>query len=197
MDVDIISMSLASYEQDERVESAVRKAHMDGRVLLCSAHDEGLNIDHAYPACMRETITFAASNQVGKVKQNMGDDPDSYDFRIHATNIFAGFVPFLRFDQNVSGSSVATAIGAGLSSLMIACHHLANNNRPKKVKGWQKSIVSDRLEAMASKPGSRYIRLEKFCDIDKQLRDRKVLDIAGILKTCFEVKEPKDLGSYK
>lgn len=187
-------MSLAGYEYDERVKSAVKKAHGDRRILVCSAHDEGLNIGHAYPASIDETITFAASNQVGKVMENM--EYNSYNFRIHATNVFAGFIPFLQFDENVSGSSVATAIGAGLRSLMIACHHLANDNRPKNVTGWQKSIVSDKLEAMESKKGSKYIKLEKFCDIDKHLKDRRVLDMDKILFDYFEV-EPEDLGSYK
>jgi len=190
MDVDIISMSLASYEEDKRVESAMKNADTGGRLLLCSAHDDGLNIGEAYPACMPEAITFAASDRVGQVTHNV--EEKAYNFRIHATSVFAGVVPFMQFDENVSGSSVATAIGAGLSSLVIACHHLANNNRPKEDRWWKKRIVYDRLKAMESEQGSKYIKLEKFCDIDKK---GKVLDIDGILEDYFTVN-PKDLGSY-
>ncbi|KAH6982583.1 hypothetical protein EDB80DRAFT_735975 [Ilyonectria destructans] len=193
MKVDVISMSLASYEEDKKVKSAVEDAEAEGILLLCSTHDEGLNVGKAYPACMRETITFAASNQIGQVTQNM--DKDAYDFRIPATNVFAGVVPFMQFDENVSGSSVATAIGAGLSSLMIACHHLANKNRRRGNLKWKRSMVSEKLEAMASGRNSKYILLEKFCDINNEPGDRKNPNIAGILEKHFAAGD-KDLKDY-
>ncbi|GAW23038.1 hypothetical protein ANO14919_125860 [Xylariales sp. No.14919] len=66
---------------------------------------------------------------------------DIYEFCLHSTEIFAGNVPFMQFGEYMSGSSVATAIRAGLSFLVISCHYLANGNRPKRGKKWKNDIV--------------------------------------------------------
>ncbi|KAJ3577481.1 hypothetical protein NPX13_g3087 [Xylaria arbuscula] len=193
-EVDIISMSLACYENDESVNDAVIKADTQGILVLCSAHDEGLNVPQAWPARLDETITFAASNEFGGVTRNRSD---AYDFCLRATDIFAGSVPFMEYDECVSGSSVATAIGAGLSSLVISCHYLANDNRPKRAQKWKKEMVKRVLEETAlSNPGSKYVNVDNFCGVDKNIDEFSPFFFEDtILNQNFKVWEGNKLGS--
>ncbi|KAI1749860.1 hypothetical protein F4782DRAFT_532942 [Xylaria castorea] len=185
-EVDIISMSLACYEEDTKVNKAVQDADLKGILVLCSAHDEGLNIERTWPACLGETITFAASNQFGRVTHNMRTD--AYDFCLHATEIFAGNVPFMQFEEYVSGSSVATAIGAGLSSLIISCHYLANDNRPRHESKWKRDIIKKILEGMQTSPqGSKYVHLDNFCEIAKTIAGGSRAPFDDVLKKHFNV----------
>ncbi|RWA06780.1 hypothetical protein EKO27_g8322 [Xylaria grammica] len=187
-EVDIISMSLACYEEDFKVTNAVQEADSRGILVLCSAHDEGLNIEKGWPASMSETITFAASNQFGRVTRNMRTD--TYDFCLHATEIFAGNVPFMQFEEYVSGSSVATAIGAGLSSLLISCHYLANGNRPKRGKKWKNDIVKKILQkTMVPNQTSKYVQLDNFCEVSKTFAGGAHVLFDDILKKHFNASD--------
>jgi hypothetical protein len=108
-----------------------------GVLLLCAAHDEGLDVADAYPAGMTESVTLAASNRFGRA---MDQTPNLYDYRIHATNIAIGAVPFMLSEDCISGSSVATAIAAGMSSQIIACRRLATGEMGESVKTWKRKI---------------------------------------------------------
>ncbi|ENI06503.1 hypothetical protein COCC4DRAFT_38936 [Bipolaris maydis ATCC 48331] len=75
-------------------------------------------------------LRMASCNMYGKLlydfDDNTIDDPNKkvnqYDFRINSQDVAVGAIPFLTGSTDqISGSSVATAIAAGLCSLLIAC----------------------------------------------------------------------------
>ncbi|KAM0294459.1 hypothetical protein ACHAPM_011198 [Fusarium culmorum] len=186
--VDIISMSLATYElgKSGTLQQAIDAAHMEGVLLLCAAHDEGLNVTKAYPSCMPETVTIAASNQFGHATDRTAK---LYNYRIHATNIAVGAVPFMHCEEYISGSSVATAIAAGMSSLIISCRRLATGPIDEKVKSWKRKIVEEKFndtipsEALEQK----YVRLDKLCGVDERTKDGAPLDMDELIQEEFGI----------
>ncbi|KAI0099044.1 hypothetical protein GGR51DRAFT_576438 [Nemania sp. FL0031] len=177
---DIISMSLATYELDSggRLVAEIQNAKSEGVLMLCATHDEGLNVVRSYPANIDGTVTIAASNQFGGVTENAPSSHD-YDYRFHATNITIGVVPFIQSEEAISGSSVATAIAAGLSSLILSCRRLAIGSA-KEIKGWRCLIVKHKLDQTKDK-NSKYVQLEKFCNIGELVKGNAPIDMEEII----------------
>lgn len=161
--VDIISMSFAVQEDFEPMEIQVQAAAGKGIVQLCSTHDEGSNVEKAYPASYSQTITIAACNEFGGLPHRT--PPKGFQYRVRGTDISTGAVPFLNSDENISGSSVATAIAAGLTSLILSCHRLANPGLQEN-DVWRKRVIETHIGKMLSGPGSDYILMERFCGMN-------------------------------
>ena len=88
--------------------------------MICSTAGEGKNELVAYPASFKATIGIAACNAFGTLLKNATEN--DAEFFVLGSNINAGVVPFLTEEPRISGSSVATAIAAGLASLTMSCH---------------------------------------------------------------------------
>lgn len=134
--VDIISMSFTTTEDSDDFEKAVQNAMKAGILVICSHHDEGARIGtQVYASSFRgdkqnTMLRMASCNMYGKLlydwDDNTIDDPNKksnqYDFCINSQDVAVGAIPFLAAStERISGSSVATAIAAGLCSLLIAC----------------------------------------------------------------------------
>ncbi|KAK0610020.1 hypothetical protein B0T17DRAFT_585395 [Bombardia bombarda] len=178
--VDIISMSFAMLEKSDDLEKAIKKANADGIVLLCSTHDEGSNIGKAWPADFTETLTIAACDEYGKLHRTT--EAGSYQYMLQGLNVAAGVIPFLESTDKISGSSVATAIVAGLSSLIISCIRRANPNQ-EFVGVPLLNQVKDRLDKMLSSKESKYILLEKFGGIDQKIKSGEPINAEVVLST--------------
>jgi len=121
--VDVISMSFALNDPDNNLKYAIADAHTKGIVLLCSTADEGENRTRAWPASYGNTLAIAACNDEGK-KSLSSTTEAQYYFRgenvlyepLNGNNAGSG--------EKISGSSVATAIAAGVASLCLACCQL-------------------------------------------------------------------------
>ncbi|KAM0664055.1 hypothetical protein ACQRIU_007056 [Beauveria bassiana] len=116
---------------------AVQKAMGAGILVVCSHHDEGARIGtKAFPACLSSVgehhtmLRMASCNMYGKLQHDWDDytvdaaskKENQYDFYINSQDIRVGTIPFLATStERVSGSSVSTAIAAGVCSLLIAC----------------------------------------------------------------------------
>jgi hypothetical protein len=181
-------MSLATYElgTGEILGREVIAASSEGVLLLCAAHDEGLNITEAYPAGMSETLTIAASNQFGHATDRTAKP---YDYRIHATNIAVGAVPFMHSEECISGSSVATAIAAGMSSLIISCRRLATGLVEDPVKTWKRKIVERKFDDTRPSKDSQqnYVRLDKLCHMDKRTQGGEPVDMEDVIDEEFSI----------
>ncbi|KAL6406685.1 Peptidase S8/S53, subtilisin/kexin/sedolisin [Ilyonectria robusta] len=100
---------------------AVTEADHKGIIQYCSHHDEGWNVKDSWPASCSETKVIVACNEFGNFSdRHVGQ----YDYKVHGTDISAGAVPYLESNDSISGSSVATAIVAGVSSLMLSCRRM-------------------------------------------------------------------------
>ncbi|KAG9237404.1 hypothetical protein BJ875DRAFT_453856 [Amylocarpus encephaloides] len=132
--VQIISMSWtiaqpSTSDEKERLDTAIRRAISAGILLFCSSADKGLHQDNDYPAASNPSKMF----RIGAAKAN----GNAWDWVPNITNldfIIPGHEvaekalldddPSQTF-QPQTGSSVATALGAGLAALIICCVQLA------------------------------------------------------------------------
>ncbi|KAF7898370.1 hypothetical protein EAF00_004816 [Botryotinia globosa] len=117
-------------EEKEKFDSAVRRAVKAGILLFCSAADKGLHQDSDYPAASNPTKMF----KIGAAKPN-GNVWDWVPNIRHLDFIIPGYevAESASLDDDSSqnfqpqtGSSVATALGAGLAALVICCVQLAS-----------------------------------------------------------------------
>ena len=123
-EVDIISMSLAipqsshitNEDYAKRLKDAVAEASQADIVQLCSHHDEGWNVAKSWPAACGHVKVVVACNEYGAVTDRQ---LLRHDYQIPGINIFTGAVPYLESKDTMSGSSVSTAIAAGIASLML------------------------------------------------------------------------------
>jgi hypothetical protein len=173
-EVDIISMSFAipdngnSEQYSSRLQRAVEIANKRGIIQFCSHHDEGWNVQKSWPTACSETQVVVACNEFGNFPDRHASQ---YDYKIHGIDISAGAVPYLESKDTVSGSSVATAIVAGLASLMLSCRHI---QFPGPEGGQQENymtsskFVRSMLERISDpislNKDQRYIQLKKFGD---------------------------------
>ncbi|KAM3474432.1 hypothetical protein MY8738_007881 [Beauveria namnaoensis] len=135
--VDIISMSFTTTEDHKPFNEAVQRAMGAGILVVCSHHDEGARLStKVFPACLSSVgmhhtmLRMAGCNMYGKLQHDWDDytvdaaskKDNQYDFCINSQDVSVGTIPFLAAStERVSGSSVATAIAAGVCSLLIAC----------------------------------------------------------------------------
>jgi len=183
-DVDIITMSFAMPEKCSELDSAIAKANTDKIVMLCSTHDEGSSGNNAFPAQYSETLAITACDQFGESLRPI--KTDKYDYMFQGHEVPAGIVPFLESTDRVSGSSVATAIAAGLSSLIMSCFRLANQDLQleKNSHVGRKEIVEKFLKRMRTGE-NKYVILDKFAGVGKKLREGDPIIADSIIKKCF------------
>ncbi|CAF3625818.1 unnamed protein product [Fusarium graminearum] len=168
--VDIISMSFTIGDKGTLADALI-KATKQGIVMTCSSHGEGSKTEMAYPASLKGTdkslIVLAACDEYGRAL--WGIEKDDYHYLLPGQNVAAGVIPFLKSNDTISGSSVATAVTAGICSLTLTCDRLANPGRSYNKgmeAGSRYAKVIKELDSMKSKAGSRHILLKKFGEID-------------------------------
>ncbi|PTB49646.1 hypothetical protein M431DRAFT_524534 [Trichoderma harzianum CBS 226.95] len=203
--VDIISMSFAISEKTDELEAACNTAAAAGIVLLCSTHDEGLGVSTTYPASFHNTITITACDDYGKVlRPGPPNDTGSFQYKVQGQSVAAGVIPFLDSDDYISGSSVATAITAGLSSLILSCDRIAKNEpkkfsskerSPKNVypstpvhekhKRYKENTITNHLKEMLAKESKDYILMENFAEINKKIQDGRDIVAKEIISSYF------------
>ncbi|KAJ0119897.1 Peptidase S8/S53 [Diaporthe amygdali] len=123
--VDIISMSFTMFEDRPALGDVIELAKKRGIVMMCSNHDEGANSKISYLAKRRDhTWVVTACDEYGFTPRDR-DPPTGCDrYMFQGFNVAAGVIPFLESNDRISGSSVATAIASGISSLIISCARL-------------------------------------------------------------------------
>ncbi|KAI0538335.1 subtilisin-like protein [Xylaria digitata] len=131
-EVDVISMSFTLDNKSPSLETAIVQASKKGIVLLCSTADEGENRAHAWPASFSEALAIAACSDAGE-KLLTSTTEAQYYFR--GENVLYDSVRGGNSSvEKISGSSVATAIAAGVASLCLACCRIDNTEVPNGSK---------------------------------------------------------------
>lgn len=172
-------MSLGLGETTYELEDACCEATGRGIAMLCSAHDESINLTHAYPAGCFGTIPIIACDESGMTPP--GNKKLGNEF---AVNVPAEIVPVLNSIENILESSVATAIAAGISSLILSCNQLAHKGEEDFEQKSQTILVRYYLKKMAGDE-SNFVQLERFARIDRYVNEEKDIDIQAILQTFF------------
>jgi hypothetical protein len=191
--VDVISMSFSILETSDSLDQAISAAGLKGIVLLCSTHDEGSNVGKAWPAASPATFAVTACDEYGSLFRAMKEE--SYKYKLQGLNVAAGVIPFLDSTDRISGSSVATAVAAGLSSLVLSCLRLANPGQ-KFEGGRRVRMVEEKLDEMLSK-GTKYVLLEKFGGIDKKVKRGEPINAEVILGDAFKTDAPLRITADK
>lgn len=182
-------MSFAILDTTDSLADVCDKAMKAGIVLICSTHDEGANISTAYPASFNGTIKITACDEFGAPARNM---TQGFDYTIQGQEVAAGVVPFLESDDRISGSSVATAIAAGLSSLTLSCDRLAKKDPYKNYgKSGRSDIIREHFQKMLAEKSEKYILPEKFAGVDKKLKDWTNIDAEDIIEEFFAAGKEK------
>ncbi|KAL7928975.1 hypothetical protein V8C35DRAFT_325486 [Trichoderma chlorosporum] len=181
-EVDVISMSFALRQTTYELQQNCHEAADRGIAMLCSAHDEGTNLAHAWPADFAYTITITTCDEFGTVPPR--NRSQRYEFAIDGQNVPVGIVPFLNSSEYVSGSSVATAIAAGLSSLILSCSRLAGGQDDDYAGRKRAEVVRRHLQKMAVNE-SQFVQPEKFAGIDLYINEGRDIDIESILDQVF------------
>ncbi|KAK4244138.1 hypothetical protein C7999DRAFT_35493 [Corynascus novoguineensis] len=186
--VDIISMSFTMFEELNTLHASIKSANSDDIIMMCSSHDQGANISDSWPAGYSETITIAACDKYGKLPRNLDESKANYAYKIHGLDVPAGAVPFLASANSVSGSSAATAIASGLSSLILSCVRLTNpppgattGDRGKS----RQTLVREYFKDMVSPVAEKYLPLEKFGNLDAKVKEGEVINAEQILRSSF------------
>ncbi|EHK43357.1 hypothetical protein TRIATDRAFT_149048 [Trichoderma atroviride IMI 206040] len=178
--VDIISMSFSILEGTQGLDNACADAWHNGIIILCSTPDEGLNTEKSCISGYSDTMTITACDEFGILSPNA---PPDYNYAIKGIDVAAGKVPFLDSKDCISGSSVSTAIAAGLSSLILSCDRLAKERRSYE-RGDRARIVKHHFGKMAA-TNKKYIILERFAGIDKKIQDGRYIDARDIIEGFF------------
>lgn len=141
------------------------KAREHDIVVITSTADQGVierptTSSKATHVNNKDMFTIAACNRWGHLL-----DPSAkagFEFSFIGHDVHVGQVPFLKSAKFISGSSVATAIAAGIASLIIACCRISKNCRKDGNHPWRMRMVRDTFTYMQEK-GSQYVALENLC----------------------------------
>lgn len=97
--------------------------------MMCSNHDEGANPKTSYPAHYRDrTWVVTACDEYGYTPREREPPTGTGYYMFQGLNVPAGVIPFVESNDRISGSSVATAIASGISSLILSCARLNTCN---------------------------------------------------------------------
>ncbi|KAJ8107048.1 hypothetical protein ONZ43_g6858 [Nemania bipapillata] len=144
----------------KRLKEAVIEADRDDIIQFCSHDDEGWNIDKSWPADCGHVKIVVACNKYGAFTDR---EPREYHYQIPGIEIFTGAVPYLDSKDTMSGSSVSTAIAAGLSSLALSCHWLQHGIEASDRRAFIEDVFTDMsVPAKSGEKKPRYLRLEDF-----------------------------------
>ena len=197
-DVDIISMSLALYKECPGLEEWVKKASDKDILIFCSTADKGNNLQDTWPAKygkhIQTVMAIAACDEYGKPLD--WTQETGYNYRIHGKDILAGAVPFLTSHDYVTGSSAATAIAAGLGSLILSCHHLAGNTKAKANPAvpWRKSAVANRFDKMKKDDNASYVIPSNLC-VPQEIPEN--FNVERLICECFGDRAEEALKHWK
>ncbi|KAL3602888.1 hypothetical protein FPOAC2_07204 [Fusarium poae] len=170
--VDIISMSFTIGEMGE-ISKLLHEATQKGIVMTCSTHDEGAKAQNAYPAGLKSDdkslLVLAACDEFGTPIREI--EPNKFHYLIRGQKMAAGTIPFLKSNDTVDGSSVSTALAAGLCSLTLTCDRLRDKDieyEPGHGKGSRYDRVNTVLKSMTSPNNDKFIILNRFGNLHEQ-----------------------------
>jgi subtilisin family serine protease len=174
-EADIISMSASLDKDSEALRIAVNDAIAARVVVISSTHGKGQNTaDAGYPAQYKDVFAIASADSSGA--PSSGTNMEHADYLFQGEKIVAKTeLPGLEADGSstiVDGPSVATAIAAGVASLILSCDrfvlHRAGTDKVWENRSKLKRDIVERIFNQ-TKDG-KYVRPWIFFAEDKARR---------------------------
>ncbi|KAL6867029.1 hypothetical protein J3F83DRAFT_761514 [Trichoderma novae-zelandiae] len=177
--VDIISLSLVAFsDPDKEMRNAITAARQDDIVIICSTADEGRIGAHSVGEENREVLSIAACDKYGNLLPQ--SQKNGFDYQFIGNNIRVGQIPFLKSEESIKGSSVSTAVAAGIASLILACARISPDYRIKhRVRSWRFKAVDKYFRDMSEE---KWAVLDNLCGKGK-LEGRYVFE--QVVKEAF------------
>jgi len=130
------------------LDGAIRKAEAAGIVVLASTSDQGLTEVSAWPALYGSVLAVSSADASGnlirdhiKLKGNKGPH---YSFQGEEITIGGTLI---------TGSSVATAIAAGIASLLVSCYKMTQIDSKIPLANGRKNMVMNCFDSMMERIG--------------------------------------------
>lgn len=195
-----MSIALLDPGKDDILQYWVNKAKEKGVIIVCSTHDEGTLTLTSYPADWKAgLIVVTACDEYGQLLRII--EKEKFNYKVQGQNVAAGVIPFVQSSDYVTGSSVSTALTAGLSSLILTCHKVAHLrqqqpetrneqkvDKPGKFPYAENQLqkVNKHLDGMAN---NQHIVLEKFGKIDSTTKEGDEIVAGKILQDSFHMSD--------
>lgn len=185
--VDVISISIALTVTHAKLDAAVLEAIKRGIAVICSTTDELSSGEKTYPAKIDGTISVAACDKYGRMLNWSKEEKKSY--RINGQDILAGTVPYVASEERITGNSVATAIAAGLGSLIFSCCRLVGRTATPK------ALIEEYFREMMLDSKLRYIEpktiFSKQGAEQESQEPKEQFDVWQRIRDKFEKGTPK------
>jgi subtilisin family serine protease len=145
-------MSLALPNSSSSLEAEVANAKNEDIVMISSRGDSGNNRENVYPADCGDVISISSLTNYGKLTESTETNA-RYFFQ--GENVSVPAEPsYLESQKHASGSSVATALAAGLAALIISCRRLGNEEKDIK----RTRTVTTVFDRMTQTENDKYVR---------------------------------------
>lgn len=117
-------MSIALPSGVPRLQKAVESAKGEDIVMVGSRGDRGNNQERVFPADYAEVISISSLTSLGKRTESTETNAQYF---LQGENVSIPAEPtYLESEKYASGSSVATALAAGVAALTLSCRKLGN-----------------------------------------------------------------------
>ncbi|KAI1329507.1 hypothetical protein F5Y16DRAFT_100516 [Xylariaceae sp. FL0255] len=160
--VDIVSISL-TLKESPSLWSAINRALMSNVTIIASVDGEGGNSQgDEYPARYADVLGIGSANRKGEAASGMSENSADYLFPGEKLVARTEYLGGLGDTPNISGPSVATAVAAGVASLILACHRFALFQRPEfqitRPEEQRPAKVIETVFNMMSQEGNKKVR---------------------------------------
>lgn len=133
----------ATIKKSRALQEAVADAISAGILVLGSTTGEGYVDEEAWPANFESVLSIGAAKLTGKETEESITDNAKYMFPGKDILVSTSFLGSQPLETEVSGTSFATAIAAGVASLILACRRLALSTERDPTR-WERDLKSRR-----------------------------------------------------
>ncbi|KAL7933623.1 hypothetical protein V8C35DRAFT_322252 [Trichoderma chlorosporum] len=187
--VDVISLSLVTFsDYDNKMLDAIKAAREDDIVITCSIADEGNMSARSVGESNKDVLSIAACDRWGNLLPQSRKTGFDYQFLGH--NVYVGRVPYLESSEVIEGSSVSTAIAAGMASLILACARISSPSLNEDTyeedgrrRSWRCDTVKNRFDSMSE---GKWVILDNLCGPGKL---RNFYHFEQLVKGSFKIGE--------
>lgn len=159
-EVDIMSISITTNLEKgkndtdiERITAAIADAQSNHIIVFCTFPDRLPSpIDNFYPCSLPQVIVVGAATAQGKAAANV--DEDDASFLLPGVNISTS-----KKSVSQTGSSIATALAAGLGGLLLHIATEAAPHHPLLKKSGRIAAMKKALQGLCSSNDAKYIRV--------------------------------------